>query len=663
MEIEKRMRELEKLINQANYEYHTLDKPTISDYLYDSYLKELVELEEEYPDLKSSDSPTLKVGGVVLEKFNKYNHHVPMMSLANVFNQQELKEFDQRIQKEVSEYNYNLELKIDGLAISLIYEKGNLITAATRGDGNTGEDVTFNVKTIKSVPLKLQEDISIVVRGEVFMPYKTFNKINTEREKEDLDLFRNPRNAAAGTIRQLDSSVVASRNLDMFCYAVINPEQYNLKTQSEVLSYLKELGFKVNPHFVLVSSIEDAIEEINKFDNLRRNLTYDTDGVVIKINEFSLYDKIGSTSRHPKWATAYKFAPEEVSTKLMDITFQVGRTGMITPVAELEPVLISGSIVSRATLHNEDFIKGLDVRVGDYVIVRKAGEIIPEVVKVILERRKNTKPFVMINRCPSCEEEIFRYEGEADWYCINPLCPAQAVNKMIHFASRDAMNIDTLGEKVIKQLYEANLLTDITDIYKLKDYQEQMLELERMGDKRVENLLKAIEDSKSASLDRLLFGLGIRHVGIKVAKILVNEYPSLDKLKEAKKEDLLNIFEIGEGIASSVVNFFSSDYAKKLINAFKEIGLQTTFDVKDVAVRDNPFKDKVVVLTGRLENYTRNEAKEIIESLGGKITSSVSKNTDIVLAGSDAGSKLTQANKLQIKVINENEFIGMIKFE
>lgn len=657
------MKELENLINKANYEYHTLDKPTISDYLYDNYLKELIELEEQYPELKSSDSPTLKVGGVVLDKFEKYEHHVPMMSLANVFNEEELVEFDQRIKKEVNDYNYTLELKIDGLAISLIYEDGNLITAATRGDGNTGEDVTFNVKTIKSVPLKLKEGISIVVRGEVFMPYKTFNKINEEREKDGLDLFRNPRNAAAGTIRQLNSSIVAKRNLDLFCYSIIEPEKYNLKTQSEVLNYLKELGFKVNPHFVLVSSIDEAKEAINKFDNLRQHLTYDTDGVVVKVNEFSLYDKIGSTSRHPKWATAYKFAPEEVSTKLTEITFQVGRTGMITPVAELEPVLISGSIVSRATLHNEDFIKGLDVRVGDYVVVRKAGEIIPEVVKVILEERNNTKPFQMINKCPSCQEKIYRYEGESDWYCINPICPAQAVNKMIHFASRDAMNIDTLGEKVIKQLYDANLLRDITDIYKLKDHQEEMLKLERMGEKRVENLLNAIENSKNATLDRLLFGLGIRHVGIKVAKILVNEYPSLDKLREAKNEDLLDVFEIGEGIANSVVNFFNSDYAVELIKALKEIGLQTTFEVQVVDVSDNPFKDKVVVLTGKLENYTRNEAKEIIESLGGKITSSVSRNTDMVLAGTDAGSKLTQANKLEIKVIDEEEFRGMINVE
>lgn len=386
MEIRKRMLELENIINKANYEYHTLDAPTISDYQYDSFLKELIILEEKYPNFKSVNSPTIKVGGVVLDKFNKHTHSYPMLSLSNVFNENELLEFDQRIKKEVSKFTYNLELKIDGLAISLIYEKGNLITAATRGDGLVGEDVTSNVKTIKSVPLKLNEDVSIIVRGEVFMPYSSFNKLNLQREKEGLELFMNPRNASAGTIRQLDSSIVASRNLDMFCYTIVEPEKYNLNSQTDVLKYLNKLGFKINPHYALVSDINEAKNEIQRFDNLRKELSYDTDGVVIKVNEFALYEKIGFTSRYPKWATAYKFAPEEVTTKVKEITFQVGRTGMITPVAELEPVLISGSIVSRATLHNEDFIKNLDVRIGDEVFVRKAGEIIPEVVRVILEK-------------------------------------------------------------------------------------------------------------------------------------------------------------------------------------------------------------------------------------------------------------------------------------
>ena len=452
------------------------------------------------------------------------------------------------------------------------------------------------------------------------MPYSSFNKLNEQREKEGLELFRNPRNAAAGTVRQLDSRVVASRNLDMFSYAIVNPSNYNLKTQVEVLEYLKTLGFKVNNNYVLVNDIDSAIDEINKYDILRKELSYDTDGVVIKVNEFNLQEELGFTVKHPKWAIAYKFAPEEVSTKLYDITYQVGRTGVITPVAELEPVLISGSVVSRATLHNEDFIKNLDVRIGDYVVVRKAGEIIPEVVKVLLEERKNTEPFEMIHKCPSCLETIYRDADEADWYCINPSCPAQAVNKIIHFASRDAMNIGMLGEKVVKQLYDEGILKDIIDIYNLKNHYDEMIDLERMGEKRVQNLLRAIEESKTRSLDRLLFGLGIRHVGAKISKILVTNYPSLDLLKEAKKEDLLNIFEIGDSIASSVVNFFSSDYAEKLILKFKEIGINTTYEVKNEEITDNPFKDKVVVLTGKLEKFTRGEAKALIESLGGNVT-------------------------------------------
>lgn len=660
MDIKKRMKELENLINEANYLYHTLDAPTISDFLYDSYLHELISLEEKYPEYKSEASPTLKVGGVVLDKFNKHVHSEPMMSLSNVFNFEEVKEFDVKINKEINDFTYNLELKIDGLAISLEYIDGIFVKGATRGDGLTGEDVTENIKTIKSIPLRLKENISITVRGEVFMPYNSFNELNKQREKEGLELFKNPRNAAAGSIRQLDSNIVASRNLDCFLYSVVNPKNYNLKTQTEALKYLKDLGFKVNSNYLLVNGIDEAINEINKYDILRKTLSYDTDGVVIKVNQFKNQETLGMTAKYPKWATAYKFAPEEALTLLYDITFQVGRTGVVTPVAELEPVLISGSMVSRATLHNEDFIKNLDIRVNDYVVVRKAGEIIPEVVKVETEKRKNTKAFEMIKNCPSCGKDIYRYEGEVDWYCINPTCSAQVVNKIIHYASRDAANIDTLGEKVVKQLHDALLLNDILDIYTLKDHKEEILTLERMGEKKLENLLLAIEESKNRPLDRLLFGLGIRHVGSKVAKILTENYPSLDLLKEAKKEDLLNIFEIGESIASSVESFFSSDYASNLIIRFKELGLNTTYEIKKIEIADNPFKDKIVVLTGKLENFSRGEAKNIIESFGGKTTGSVSKNTDIVLAGSDAGSKLKEANKLGILVIDEETFIGMI---
>ena len=657
-QIKKRMAELEAIINKANYQYYTLDNPEISDYTYDNYLKELVELETKYPELKSKTSPTMKIGGVVLDKFNKITHSIPMMSLSNVFNFDELKAFDERVRKEVSEFSYDLELKIDGLAINLIYENGILVTAATRGDGVVGEDVTENVKTIQSVPLKLNKPYSLEVRGEVFMPYRSFEKVNQEREDNNEELFRNPRNAAAGTIRQLDSKIVSKRGLDMFSYTLLNPENYNIKTQTESLHFLSELGLKVNQEYKTAKTVEEVIEVIEYFDEKRKTLPYDTDGVVIKVNEFNLYEEIGYTAKFPKWATAYKFKPEEVETKLNSITFQVGRTGVITPVAELESVLISGSMVSRATLHNEDYIKDLDIEIGDIVVVRKAGEIIPEVVKPVIEKRFNTTLFEMIHSCPSCNSELIREDGEADWYCINPTCPAQVVNKIIHFASRVAMNIDTLGEKVVLTLYEAGYLKDILDIYKLKDFEDELIHLDRMGPKKVSNLLEAIEQSKSNTLDKLLFGLGIRHVGAKVAKILVNNYPSLDLLKEAKAEDLMNIFDVGVAIANSVETYFNTDYANHLIESLKAFGLNTTFEVEKKNM-NHEFSGKTFVLTGKLESFTREEASKLIESFGGKITGSVSKKTDYVLAGSDAGSKLDKARSLNITILDENKLKEM----
>lgn len=662
LEIQKRMKELEKLIDKANYEYHTLDKPVISDYDYDIALKELISLEESYPEFKSETSPTQKIGGVILDKFDKVTHEFPMMSLSNAFNFDELKDFDNRVLKEVSSYSYDCELKIDGLAVSLIYKNGILATAATRGDGVVGEDVTFNVKTIKSVPLKLNKDLDLIVRGEVFMPEKSFVSLNEDRKLNDLPLFSNPRNAAAGTIRQLDSSIAASRDLDLFVYTLVNPLDYGLKTQKDVLEFLKHLGFKINPHTEVKLTIDEVIEQINHFDELRKSLPYQTDGVVIKINELDLHNEIGYTSRHPKWATAYKFAPEEAVTKLKDITFQVGRTGMITPVAELEPVFISGSTVARATLHNEDFIKNLDIRIGDELIIRKAGEIIPEVVKVIIHSARN-EPFEMINKCPSCNSELFRDVDNADWYCLNPYCPAQKVNKLIHFASRDAMNIDTLGEQVVKQLYENNYLDDIPSIYNLKNFKEEIVKLDRMGERKVENLLNAIEDSKNRTFDRLIFGLGIRHVGKKVSRTLVENFSSIDLLKEATIEELLNIYEIGDAIATSVTQFFSSTHSNELIEQFKTIGLNTTYEKQEVLTENTMFFNKTVVLTGKLPTLTRNEAKDLIESLGGKITSSVSKNTDYVLAGDDAGSKLKRALELNIEVIDEATLMEMINDE
>lgn len=661
--IKARMEELIDIIEEANYQYHTLDAPVISDYEYDQYLKELIELEEKYPNLKSSTTPTQKIGGVVLDKFNKITHSEPMMSLSNVFSDDELRLFHERILKEVDSVTYDLELKIDGLAINLIYENGILKTASTRGDGLVGEDVTENIKTIKSVPLRLREAVSIEVRGEVYMPYASFNKVNEEKTKLGEELFKNPRNAAAGTIRQLDSEIVSKRGLDIFCYTLINPQDHSLNTQTEVLSFLRKLGLKTNPHTVTKSTIDEVIDQIHKFDVMRHELKYDTDGVVIKVNELDLYDQIGYTVKSPKWATAYKFPPEEVETKLLDITFQVGRTGVITPVAELEPVLISGSIVSRATLHNEDFIKALDIEINDYVVIRKAGEIIPEVLRAVKEKRNNTTVFEMIKTCPSCKEPILREEGEADYYCINPNCPSQQINKIVHFASRVAMNIDTLGEKVIEQLYHAGYLKDIKDIYNLKNHKDDLITLDRLGEKRVSNLLDAIEASKKNTPDKLLFGLGIRHVGAKIARILLDEYGSIEDVMNATKEDLLNIFEIGDAIASSVVRYFNSDYAKELIFTLKELGLNMTQDRVLVKNKENPFFGKTVVLTGKLEDFTRDQASEIILEMGGKVTSSVSKKTDFVLAGSDAGSKLVRAEALGVTVLTEEAFKEMIDRE
>lgn len=655
--IQKRMRHLEELINQANYDYHTLDNPTISDYEYDNYVQELLDLENQYPQFKSNTSPTLKVGGVVLEKFNKVTHKNPMMSLSNAFSFEDLTAFDERIQKEGYQVSYDLELKIDGLAINLEYEAGILVRAATRGDGVVGEDVTENIKTIKSIPLKLRQPLSLEIRGEVFMPYQSFNKVNEERHKSGEEMFRNPRNAAAGTIRQLDSKIVSSRGLDMFSYTLVNPERYNMESQEAVLQFIKDLGLKVNPYSKTVSSMDEAIEVIQTFDSLRKRLPYDTDGVVIKVNELSLYDDIGYTARAPKWAIAYKFAPEVVETKLLDITFQVGRTGVITPVAELESVLISGSIVSRATLHNEDYIKGLNIRIGDVVKVRKAGEIIPEVFGVDLDKRTNVKPFEMIDHCPSCDEPLIK--ESVDYFCINPKCKAQITNKIIHFASRVAMNIDTLGEKVVNQLFEHDLLLDIKDIYKLKNHRATLIHIERMGKRSVDKLLDAIEVSKTNTLDKLLFGLGIRHVGAKVSKLLLEVYPTLEQLSQASIEDLQNIYEIGPEIAKNVVAYFKSDYAQELITFFNENGFNMTYHT--TIVDDNsPFYNKTVVLTGKLPTLSRDEASALITKAGGKVTGSVSKKTDFVLAGSDTGSKLTKAQSLGIKIISEDELMEMI---
>ncbi len=653
MHIKQRIIELTHIVNQANFDYHTLDQPTITDYQYDQYLKELIKLEEEYPEYKLDDSPTDKVGGVVLDSFKKITHQIPMMSLSNVFNEQELRAFDERIRKITNDFSYISELKIDGLAVSILYENGKFVRAATRGNGQVGEDISENVKTIKSLPLRLKEDINIEVRGEIFMPHKSFNKLNEERLEQNLPLFANPRNAAAGTIRQLDSKVAAKRNLDIFLYQIVDADKF-VSTQKDALLFIKSLGLKINPYFKVSKNIEDLIENIHEYDLQRKKMNYETDGVVIKINAFNLHETIGYTAKHPKWATAYKFQAESAVTLLKDITFQIGRTGVVTPVAELEPIVISGSTVSRATLHNEDYILAKDIRIKDMVRVHKAGEIIPEVIEVDLSQRKDQEPFTMIENCPVCQSALVRKPGEADHYCTNDNCPGKHINQLIHFSSRVAMDIDTLGEKVVETLHELGFLNTISDIYTLKNYENELKGLPGFANKKVEKLLKAIEDSKKQSFDKLIFGLGIKHVGSKVAKVLVSNYSTIEDLMNASYDQLVEINEIGEMIAKSIIAYFEKPENKHLIQQLMNQGLNMSYEQNIVS--NHEFNGKTIVLTGKLDNYTRDDAQAIIEKLGGNVSSSVSKKTDYVLAGSDAGSKLKKANDLGVTVLNEEDF-------
>lgn len=657
MDVKKRIDELVTIIQQANIDYHTKDQPTMSDYAYDQMMNELISLEETYPHYRREDSPTQKVGGLILDSFEKVTHQVPMMSLSNVFDETELRSFDERIKKSVPSFSYVSELKIDGLAVSLRYEKGMFKRAATRGNGVVGEDVTENVKTIKSLPLRLSEPINIEVRGEVYLPHKSFKKINEERLSQNEPLFANPRNAAAGTIRQLDTSIVASRNLDLFVYTIVNAKAY-VHSQLEALNYLKHLGFNVNEHYKHVSSIDELVLNIKSYDHLRKTLPYDTDGVVIKVNEFNFYELIGYTAKSPKWATAYKFQAEQVETIVKSITFQIGRTGVITPVAELEPVLVSGTMVARATLHNEDYIKHKDIQIGDTVMIHKAGEIIPEVLYVIKEKRTHENPFVMIDTCPVCGFDLIRHEDEADYYCSNSECPGKNINTMIHFASRGAMDIDTLGEKVVELLHELGYLNQISDIYTLSNYKDELKEIPGFGEKKVEKLLQAIEDSKHQTFDRFLFGLGIKHVGAKVAKTLVKHFPTMDLLMKATIEELLNIHEIGDMIAQSITNYFHDEKNIEHIETLKAFGVNMMMEQEETI--EHEFSHKVIVLTGKLSILSRDQATAIIEKCGGKVTSSVSAKTDLVIAGDDAGSKLKKAQELGVQVIDEQTFMVKI---
>ena len=655
MDIKKRMEEIEQLLNKYNYEYYVLDNSSVSDSEYDRLMQELLSLEESHPELKSKTSPTSRVGSEVVSNFEKVQHQRPMLSLGNVFNESEIVKFDERIEKEGFDPEYVCELKIDGLAISLIYEKGVLVKGVTRGDGRIGEDITNNVKTIKSIPLKLTRPIDIEVRGEIYIDKKEFERINKERAKQGLDLFQNCRNLASGSVRQLDSKITAERKLNNFIYHLPNPLDYNIYNHSDALKFMKELGFRVNPKYKVCKNINEVISYINDATEERPNLAYDIDGVVIKVNDIYMQEELGFTARSPKWATAYKFPAERVTTRLTDIKFTVGRTGKITPNAMLEPVRVAGSTIRKATLHNEDYIVNKDIRVGDIVVIQKAGDVIPEVVKVDLDRRTEVLPkFDMITVCPVCHTPLVKKEEEANYYCPNVNCDARKSQKLIHFVSRKAMNIDGLGERIIEDYYNFGYLTDIPSIYNLKNYKKELQELEGFGEKKVDNLLNGIENSKKESLEKLLFGLGIRHFGEKNASIIAKKYKNIDNIINAEYEELVSIQDVGDIMAKSIVSYFKDEENLKLIKKLKELGLNMKY-LGQETVEDPNFLNKKFVITGTIEGMSRDEIKEEIQKRGGNATSSVSEKTDVVIVGKSPGSKYDKALELGIEIWNEEE--------
>ncbi|EBI2508157.1 NAD-dependent DNA ligase LigA [Listeria monocytogenes] len=662
----KRYEELINILDQYSYDYYVIDNPTVEDAEYDQKMQELLKIEEAHPEWVTPESPSKRVGGEVLEGFKKVAHDTPMLSLANAFNQEDLADFDRRIRDKVGDdVAYMCELKIDGLAVSLQYENGKYKQGATRGDGTIGEDITANLRTIRSIPMKLQKDYSIEVRGEAFMPKRSFQKLNEIREEEGQMLFANPRNAAAGSLRQLDTKIAASRNLDIFLYAVADFGEMGVETHSAGLDMLETLGLKVNKERRLCNSLEEVYAYIEEWTEKRAGLAYDIDGIVLKLNNLEQQRQMGNTVKSPRWSIAYKFPAEEVPTKLLDIELNVGRTGVITPTAVLEPVRVAGTTVSRASLHNEDLITEKDIRIGDTVLIKKAGDIIPEVIKSITEKRSGSEePFHMPKNCPACDSELVRLEEEVALRCINPKCPAQIKEGLIHFVSRNAMNIDGLGEKVIIQLFSQHLIKDVADLFFLS--KEKLLELERMGEKSVTNLLASIEASKQNSLEKLLFGLGIRHVGAKAAKSLAIHFDTMDNLKVADKETLTSINDIGEKMADSIVTYFANEEVHDLLEELKRAGVNMTYTgpkLEDMSEEELVFAGKTVVLTGKLEKLTRNDAKALIESLGGNVSGSVSKKTDVVVAGSDAGSKLAKAEELAIPIWSEEDLIEYLPDE
>lgn len=653
---EKRITELREIVNRLSYEYYVLDHPSVDDREYDRYYQELLQLEEAFPQFADANSPTQRVGGTVLEGFSKVTHKRMMLSLGNAYNLEDLEAFDQRVRNEVEHPRYVCELKIDGLAMSILYQNGRFVQAVTRGDGTVGEDVSANVKTIKSIPMNIDMSGEVELRGEVYMPKRSFEQLNEQRAQNGEDLFANPRNAAAGSIRQLDSAIAASRRLDAFWYYFVNASEYGILTHHEAMDKMDQLHIRTNQERQLCENIQQVWEYIQTMSEKRNSLPYEIDGIVIKLDQLSDQEHMGYTVKTPRWAIAYKFPAEEVSTKLLNIVLTVGRTGRITPNAVLEPVRVAGTSVSAATLHNEDMIKQKDVRINDTVIIRKAGDIIPEVVRSLSDKRDGTQaPYVFPSNCPICDSKLVRFPDEAAHYCINQDCPARVVESMIHFASRDAMDIDTLGDKKIEYFHKHGFLNTIEDIYHLHERKDELLELEGFQEKSVQKLFDAIEASKTKPLEDLIFGLGIRQVGKKAAKLLAKRYLQIDALMEADEEALTALKDIGDITAKSVVAFFAEERNQRLIAHLRSLGLNMTTE-KDTAL-ESSFTGKTVVLTGTLTQLTRKEAKAILERLGANVSGSVSAKTDLVIYGEAAGSKLTKAQQLNVATMNEATFM------
>ena len=671
-EIQEKYTKLRNEIEYHNNLYYNEDNPIISDMEYDFLIRELKELEQKYPELleynkNGENSPTEKIGGTASEKFSKVRHRVPMLSLSNTYNISEIEDFDKRVKKIIlaeniennsKELEYILELKLDGLSISLIYENGMLVQAVTRGDGQVGEDVTENIREIPTIPKKLKENVTLEVRGEIILPISSFNRINQEREDEGEDVFANPRNAASGTIRQLDKTIVAERGLDCYLYYLVNAENYGIKTHLESIEYIEKLGFKTTKIFEKYTDFKKLEEAIDKWHDDRKKLDYETDGLVIKVNNFSLYETLGYTTKSPRWAIAYKFPAEQVKTKLMDVTFQVGRTGVITPVAELEAVNLSGSVVKRASLHNFDEIRRKDIKIGDNVIVEKAAEIIPQVVNVVFNDRTGEEIEIQEPaNCPVCNSELAHEEGLVALKCHNPLCPEKVKRQIAYFVSRDAMNISGLGDKIVEKFIELGKIKTIVDIYSLKEYREELENLEKMGQKSVDNLINNIEASKNRDFSKVLYALGIPFVGKFNANLLTKNFKNIENLKNQSIENLLSVKGIGDKVAIAVNTFLNNENNWKIITNLQNVGLQFAINESDLKeIADNPIKGKNFLVTGKLQKYKRNDIKDIILSKGGNYLSAVSKNLDFLIAGEKAGSKLEKAEKLGIRVLTEEEF-------